>query len=105
MSTLLSTIHVLYMMIKHTVRVNFVTLFVTVLTQLSVVTHSDRGFFIESVGFCPVTPRDSSDTRDPWHWSDWSHSLSLDPWVGVAALWQHCRYGTAAAGSTTRKVD
>ena len=39
MSTLLSTIHVLYMMIKHTVRVNFVTLFVTVLTQLlSVVT-------------------------------------------------------------------
>ena len=34
----MSTIHVLYMMIKHTVRVNFVTLFVTVLTQLSVVT-------------------------------------------------------------------
>ena len=73
------------MMIKHTVRVNFVTLFVT--------QCCDRGFFIESVGFCPVTPRDSSDTRDPWHWSDWSHSLSLDPWVGVAALWQHCSYG------------
>ncbi len=29
------TIHVLYMMIKHTVRVNFVTLFVTVLSVVT----------------------------------------------------------------------
>ena len=90
------------MMIKHTVRVNFVTLFVTVLTQLSVVTVA----FLSNLSDSDIIlSSHSSDTRDPWHWSDWSHSLSLDPWVGVAALWQHCSYGTAAAGSTTRKVD
>ena len=59
MSTLLSTIHVLYMMIKHTVRVNFVTLFVTVLTQLSVVTVaflSNLSDSVQSLHVTPVTP-------------------------------------------------
>ena len=49
MSTLLSTIHVLYMMIKHTVRVNFVTLFVTVLSVVTVAFFSNLSDSVQSL--------------------------------------------------------